>query len=223
MEGKIIAVEGLDGAGKATQTKKLVERLEKEGKKVVYCDFPHYNDKSSWLVREYLSGEFGDDYKKVDPRMASVFYAVDRLITYRDKIKSLYEDGYIVVFDRWTTANMLHQSMKAETSDKVDEIVNWIEKLEYESFGLPKPDMTIFLKVPYEYSFETLKSKDKNDGSIKQDIHERNIEFLKRSYENGVYVSDKYDWKVIECFEDKMRSIDSIHEELYGLVSNLVK
>ena len=222
MNGVMVVIEGLDGSGKGTQSKKLYERLKNENKKVVHFEFPNYNNDSAFLVKEYLSGEFGNDYKTVDPRVASMCYAVDRLITYRDEMKKYYEEGYIIICDRWTTANLLHQSMKLETKEKIDTALNWIETLEYEKFKLPKPDITFFLKVPYEYSYETVKERNKDDGSIKNDIHEKSIEFLKQSYENGIYVGDKYNWNVIECFDESMRTIEDIHEEIYNSLMNYI-
>ncbi|MCQ2911169.1 MAG: deoxynucleoside kinase [Clostridia bacterium] len=222
MEGQIIVIEGLDGSGKGTQSKLLVERLENENYKVKHFEFPNYNSKSAWLVNEYLSGNFSKDYKEVDFRVACMTFAIDRLITYRDEMKKYLDDGYTIICDRWVTANLLHQTIRSSSEDEIDEITKWIETLEYDKFELPKPYHTFFLKVPYEYSYETAKARYKNDGSIKNDIHEVSLEFLKRSYENGLYVSKKYDWDVIECYTDSMRSIEDIHEEIYDKVTKLI-
>ena len=180
--------------------------MEKENYKVKHFEFPNYNSKSAWLVNEYLSGNFSKDYKEVDFRVACMTFAIDRLITYRDEMKKYLDDGYTLICDRWVTANLLHQTTRATSKEEVDDILNWVETLEYDKFELPKPDHTFLLKVPYEYSYETAKARFKNDGSIKNDIHEASIEFLKKSYENGLYVSDKYGWDVIDCFKDKKSS-----------------
>lgn len=223
MKGFMIVVEGLDGSGKGTQSKKLLERLQNEGFKVAHFDFPNYNSKSAWLVKEYLSGNFGENFEEMDSRLPCICFAVDRLITYRDKMKELYDNGYIIICDRWVTANLLHQTSRAKDKEECDKISNWIETLEFEQFELPRPDMTFYLKVPYEYSFKTITDRYKDDGSIKNDIHEKDINFLKLSYENGTYISEKYGWNTIECFTDSMRSIEDIHEELYGKIIDQIK
>ncbi len=224
MRGKIFTIEGLDGSGKATQSKKLYDHLSANDIPVSLYDFPNYHSDSSFLVKEYLGGAFGQDYKKIDGRTTSVFYALDRLLTYQNDIKEKFERGTNIIFDRYTTANLLHQAMKYDDRSEEDQVLDWIEHFEYEILGLPKPDLVFFLKVPYEYSFENLKNKEKNDGSIKQDIHERSIEFLKKSYDNGIYVSQKYNWNVIECFSNGgMRPIDSIHDEIYQIVQRELK
>lgn len=223
MKGKMIVIEGMDGSGKGTQSKKLVERLQNENYKVVHFEFPNYNSNSAFLVHEYLSGAFSSDYKEVDYRVACMCYAVDRLITYRDEMKKYYEEGYTLICDRWVTANLLHQTIRANSEEEIDRITDWIETLEFEKFELPRPDYTFYLKVPYEYSYETAKARFKNDGSIKNDIHEANLEFFKRSSENGIYISNKYNWNVVECFKDnQMRTIDDIHEEIYNEVIKII-
>jgi len=170
-----------------------------------------------------LSGKFGAEYKNVDRRFVCLCYAVDRLITYRDEIKKYYDDDYLIICDRWVTANMLHQATSTDNNIGMDDILNFINDLEYNSFKLPKPDLTLFLKVPYEYSYETCINRIKDNGCIKNDIHEKDIEFMKQSYENSIYVCNKYNWNVIECYKEGMKSIDEIHQMIYKQVKNILR
>lgn len=216
--GKLFVIDGTDGSGKQTQFKKLMERLEKEGIKYKSVSFPNYESESSSLVKMYLSGEFGTDPKTVSPYVASTFYAVDRFATYQKELKDFYENGGIILADRYITANMVHQAGKIKDQEERNKFLNWVWDLETNIYGLPKPDEVFFLNMPPKNSLELIKDRDNkySHNNIK-DIHERNAEHIKDAYDAACYVSKKYNWFEIQCVkDDKIRTIEDIHNEIYS-------
>lgn len=218
-KGRIVVIEGTDGSGKHTQTKRLYDRLISENEKVMMIEYPRYDSDSSALVRMYLNGEFGENAKTISPYVASSFYAVDRIADYTKYWKKQYEEGYTIIADRYTTANMVHQAGKIADRDERLKLLNWIEDHEYNVLGLPKPDLIYFLSVPPEMNQDLMKDREKLD------IHERDINHLRDSYNNAVELVDIYDWRHIHCINDgKMRTIDDIHEEIYNIfVDEIIK
>lgn len=217
--GYIIVIEGTDGCGKQTQTTRLYERLESMGYKVMRQSFPNYDSPSSAPVKMYLGGELGETDMSVDPYQASTLYAVDRLCTYLKDLKAFYEDGGIILFDRYVSSNMLHQAGKIEDKVEVDKFLEWLDTLEFDTLKLPRANKTIFLDVPVDISFQIASARDEQKSGEKKDIHELNPDHLRRSYESGKYVADKYDWITIPCTEGgELRSIDSIHEDIFSAV-----
>ncbi|MGN0498283.1 MAG: dTMP kinase [Acutalibacteraceae bacterium] len=213
MRGKLIVIEGLDGSGKATQAKLLCESLKKQGLKVRKVSFPDYDSDSSALVKMYLNGEFGNDPNDVNAYAASSFYAVDRYASYKKDWGKFYEDGGVIVADRYTTSNAVHQCSKL-SEDKWDEYLEWLFKFEYERLGIPAPDTVIYLKVDTEVSQKLMTGRYDGDES-KKDIHEGNLEYLNRSRKAAAYCSKKLGWKEIECCcGNGMRSIEEIHNDV---------
>ena len=160
-KGKLIILEAGDASGKATQTRLLYDRLEKEGYPVRQVEFPDYAAESSVLVRMYLSGAFGRQAGAVDAYAASTFFAVDRYASYRLKWGTHYENGGIVLADRYTTSNMVHQSVKLR--DVVDRAayIEWLQDFEYDKLGLPRPDGVIFLDMDPAVSDRLLSARAK--------------------------------------------------------------
>lgn len=225
MSGKLIIIEsGSDASGKATQTRKLYDRLVKEGYKIRKVEYPNYNAESSALVKMYLRGDFGSKPTDVDPYVASTFYAADRYASFKTEWEQFYNEGGIILADRYTTSNMVHQASKMAEEDR-DKYLNWLVDFEFNMYKIPKPDCVVFLDVPIEFSKKLMENrKNKITGEEKKDIHESDIKYLEKSYNNSLYIADKYDWKKINCVEDKaLRSIDNIHEEIYKLVTNTIK
>lgn len=217
MRGKLIVIEGLDGSGKATQAKLLCESLEKQGLKVRKVSFPDYDSASSALVKMYLNGEFGKDPNDVNAYAASSFYAVDRYASYKKDWGKFYEDGGVIVADRYTTSNAIHQCSKL-SEDKWDEYLEWLFDFEYEKLGIPAPDAVIYLKVDTEVSQKLMTGRYDGDES-KKDIHEGNIDYLNRSRKAAAYCSKKLGWKEIECCcENGMRSIEEIHNDVLSRI-----
>lgn len=220
MEGKLIIIEsGSDSSGKATQSKLLFERLHADGLKVRKVEFPNYKSESSALVKMYLNGDFGKDPGDVDPYVASTFYSVDRYATFQTEWKEFYRNGGIIIADRYTTSNMVHQAAKLCGEEK-DRFLDWLWNYEFKLFGLPVPDQVIFLNMPPEISLELMRERDnKFTGGSEKDIHEANEQYLRACYNNALYVCAKYGWSNVDCAQNGCpRSIGEIHEEIYSKV-----
>ena len=225
MSGKLIIIEsGSDASGKATQTKKLYERLLKDGYNVRKVEYPNYDSESSALVKMYLRGEFGEKATDVDPYIASTFFSVDRYASFKTEWEEFYNNGGIVLADRYTTSNMVHQASKMD-EDERDKYLDWLVDYEFNMYKIPQPDCVVFLDVPVNFSKKLMENrKNKFTGEKKKDIHESDIKYLEKSYENSLYIADKYNWNKINCVENyKLRSIDSIYEEIYNLVIDRIK
>ncbi|WP_042278152.1 dTMP kinase [[Clostridium] dakarense] len=225
MNGKLIIIEsGSDASGKATQTKKLYERLLKDGYNIKKVEYPNYKSESSALVKMYLRGDFGDKPSDVDPYVSSTFFAADRYASYKTEWEEFYCNGDIILADRYTTSNMVHQASKMDKEDR-DKYLDWLTDYEFNMYKIPKPDCVIFLDVPIEFSQKLMENrKNKFTGEDKKDIHESDIKYLEDSYNNSLYIADKYKWKKINCVENnELRSIDSIHEDIYQVVINTIK
>lgn len=221
MKGKLIIIEGSDGSGKATQTKKLYDRLEENNYNIKKVEFPNYNSESSALVKMYLRGDFGKSATDVDPYICSTFFAVDRYASFKTEWEKFYNEGGIVICDRYTTSNMIHQASKMEI-DQRDKYLDWLNDFEFNLYKIPEPDCVIFLDVPVEVSINLMKDRNnKITGENKKDIHESDIEYLRKSYENSLYIAQKYNWHRINCVDgSNMRTIDDIHEEIFKVIKN---
>ena len=172
--GKLFVIDGTDGSGKQTQFDLLKEHLEKDGISYKTVSFPNYDSPSSSLVKMYLSGEFGENAKDVSPYIASTFYAVDRYATFQKEFKKYYEDGGIILADRYTTANMVHQAGKISNEQERDKFIKWLFDLEFNIYGLPVPSEVFFLNMPPYKVKELIKNREnKFTHSDKKDIHER--------------------------------------------------
>lgn len=222
--GRLLVIEGVDGSGKATQSARLAERLKQEGINPITLTFPDYDSDSSVIVKKYLAGDFGKNASDVTPKIASTFFAVDRYVSYKTKWQDSYNAGEVIIADRYTTSNMIHQASKLDSDKEKDEFLNWLEDFEYNVYSLPRPDLTIFLDVPEEVGAELCKARaNKITGEAVQDIHESDREYIKKSYENAKFIAKKYSWKIIDCVKDgKMRSIEDIHEEIFSYVKELL-
>ena len=211
--GKLIVIEGTDGSGKSTQFKLLTERLRREGREFQQLVFPQYAEPSSALIRMYLGGEFGTHPSDVNAYAASAFYAVDRFASYKKVWGEYYEQGGLIVSDRYTTSNAVHQASK-ETGEKQKEFLKWLYDFEYNQLGLPCPDLVIYLDVPTDFT-EKLMRRREADTNTTADIHEQDLEYLATCRRTGKAAAEFYGWTVIECVRDgAMRSIEDIHEEI---------
>lgn len=209
----LIVIEGLDGSGKATQAKLLTEHVRRRNKPVRMISFPDYHAESSVLVRMYLNGRFGNNPNDVTAYAAGTFYAVDRFVSYHDYWKEEYERGDLIIADRYTTSNITIQPSKLPRSEW-DYYIKWTEDLEYEKYGLPRPDMVIYLDVEPDVSQRLMEKRYGNDPT-KKDIHESNLSFLLRCRECALYAAQRLDWTVIKCtHKGRMRPIDEITHEI---------
>ncbi len=217
MKGKLIVIEGLDGSGKATQAKLLALALEENGERVKKITFPDYESDSSALVRMYLHGEFGSKPGDVNAYAASAFYAVDRYASFKKDWGEVYQSGGLIIADRYATSNGIHQCSKLDES-LWDEYLAWLEDFEYKKLGIPAPDTVIYLKADTDISQKLMNGRYGGDES-KKDIHEGDIEYLKRSQKAAAYCAQKLGWKTVECVQDgKMRTIEDIHNEIMTLI-----
>lgn len=218
MNGKLIVIEGLDGSGKATQAAKLLESLQAKGERVMKVSFPDYESDSSALVKMYLNGEFGKNPGDVNPYAASSFYAVDRFASYAKNWKEFYLSGGTVIADRYTTSNAIHQCSKLPEADW-DAFIQWLFHYEYELLGIPVPYRTVYLRVDPEVSQKLMTGRYAGDEA-KKDIHEANVEYLKRSRQAADFCAGALGWNVVECVRDQeMRSIEEIAQEIWNLVT----
>lgn len=218
MSGKLIVLEGIDGSGKATQSNILREKIENLGKKVLHVSFPDYESPSSALVKMYLQGNFGKNPGDVNPYAASLFYALDRFASYRACWKSFYKEGGIVIADRYTTSNMVHQMTKYDEKEKREEFLNWLDETEYKKLELPRPDMVILLDVPLDISKELVRERAGKGGSM--DIHEQHLEYLEKCYSAYQALCEKYGWQRISCvYGKRMRSVEEVSSEIFERVS----
>ena len=215
--GKLIVIEGTDGSGKSTQFRRLTERLTQEGKTFQKLVFPQYSEPSSALIRMYLGGEFGSKPTDVNAYAASAFYAVDRYASYKKVWGEFYEQGGLILSDRYTTSNAVHQASKEAPQNRLA-FLKWLYEFEYDLLGLPRPDVTIYLDVPTAFTEKMLRSREAAT-STQADIHEKDMAYLATCREMGRTAAEFYGWHIIQCVKDgAMRSIEAIHEETYSLV-----
>ena len=212
--GKLIVIEGTDGSGKSTQFRMLSQHLEQDAVEFKHLVFPRYSEESSALIRMYLGGQFGDKPSDVNAYAASAFYAVDRFASYKMDWGQWYEEGGLVLSDRYTTSNAVHQASK-EPEDKQGDFLGWLYDFEYDKLGLPRPDLTIYLDVPTDFTEKLLRHREA-DTNTKADIHEKDMQYLATCRNTGRKAAAYYGWTVIQCVKDGvMRSIEDIHEEIY--------
>ncbi|MBR4702029.1 MAG: deoxynucleoside kinase [Oscillospiraceae bacterium] len=215
--GKLIVFEGTDGSGKSTQFDLLTKRLSNEGTDFKTIVFPQYSEPSSALIRMYLGGEFGKSPSDINAYVASTFFAVDRYASYQKVWGQYYKDGGLIVSDRYTTSNAVHQASK-EPDEARSRFFQWLYDLEYVHMELPKPDLVLYLDVPTELTEQLLRKRE-TATNTHADIHEQNMDYLRHCRKTGLEAAAFYNWTVIHCEKDgKMRSILDIHEEIYKLV-----
>lgn len=218
MSGKLIVIEGLDGSGKATQAQRLFEALKNSGENVIKISFPDYDSDSSALVKMYLNGEFGTDPNSVNPYAASSFYAVDRFASYAKNWKQFYLDGGIVIADRYTTSNAIHQCAKLP-EEQWESFIKWLFEYEYRLIGIPEPYRTVYLRVDPNVSQE-LMTKRYDGNESKKDIHEANLDYLKRSRQAADFCAKALEWRIVECIGGGcMRTVDDISKEVLSIIA----
>ncbi len=217
---KLITIEGIDGAGKETQSKLLYQRLQAENIAVKLVSFPAYDSDSSALVKMYLAGKFGHNANDVSAYQASVLFAIDRFASFKTNWQEFYQQGGIVIADRYTTANMIHQGGKIADLVERKAFLDWLDEFEYNLMALPRPDLTLFLDVDPETSRRlTAERQNKSDASIAKDIHEKDNTHLTQSYLAAKQLAKTYDWRVIDCLSDgKLKSIEQIASEIWTQV-----
>ena len=213
--GKFIVIEGTDCSGKETQSKLLVEKLNNMGHKAIRLTFPNYDTPTGKIVggpylgkKEICECWFPEGAVNLDPKVASLYYAADRKYN-ENSIKKYLDDDYFIICDRYVSSNMAHQGSKIKNDEERFHMYEWIDKLEFWLLGLPKPDKTIFLHVPYTYAAKLKKNR------LSLDEHEMCEEHLKNSEVAYIELSELYNWKHINCIkDDAIRSVEDINTEI---------
>jgi dTMP kinase len=214
---RLIVIEGLDGSGKSTQVEILKNALQEKSVDVKQIKLPDYENPSSTLVKMYLNGDFGASPKDVNAYAASTFYAVDRFASFTKKWKNDFENGTLILADRYTTSNASHQMVKLPKSEWAS-YLNWLEDFEYNKVGIPKPNLVIYLDMPVEISQKLMTSRYDGD-EVKKDVHECNVEYLKACRQASLYAVKELGWKCVECSNGDMpRSIEEISKDIMHLV-----
>ena len=220
--GKLIVFEGTDGSGKSTQFELLAKRLEAGQIGFQRLRFPQYEEPSSALIRMYLGGAFGDDPEAVNAYAASTFYAVDRYASYQCVWKDYYQGGGLVVSDRYTTSNAVHQGSKVPEGERAD-FFRWLYDLEYDRMGLPRPDLVVLLDMPVELSEQLMRKREQSTGTH-ADIHERDEDYLKKCRDVALHAAKYYGWRTVSCAKDgAIRGVEDIHEEVYAIVKSCLE
>ncbi len=213
---KLIVIEGLDGSGKATQAKLLAENLLAKGIHTRKVSFPNYDSDSSSLVKMYLRGDFGSHPDDVNAFAASSFYAVDRYASYKHDWLDDYCKG-VIIADRYTTSNAVHQCSKLP-HEQWDSFLEWLFDFEYNKLDIPKPDLTIYLRVDPDVSQKLM--EERYHGEDKRDIHEKDLEYLARCRKAADYCAERFGWRIVECTDgNSMKSISGIGEAIVSICS----
>lgn len=226
MKGTFIVIEGSDGTGKGTQAKKLHEWLQANNHKFVAFDFPQYDKPSAYFVKEYLNGRYGD-LEQVSPKQASIFFAVDRFDAGRD-IKKALDEGKIVIANRYVASNMGHQGGRINDPKEREQYFKWNEELEYDTLGIPKPDLNIVLFIPPEKAQQLVDQKGDRDyvGGNKRDLHEQDLDHLRKSSEVYQQLTEQFPeyYTKINCMDgDRLLSIEEVHELVIKKVRPLLQ
>jgi dTMP kinase len=218
-KGKLIIIEGTDCSGKKTQTELLIKKLIKDNIKCVHMSFPKYEAPTGKIIGECILGRNSESWfknpTKLNPRVASLYYAADRLDS-KEKINKLLSEGTSIVCDRYVESNMGHQAGKLKDEERKN-IINFIINLEYNLLKLPKPEVIIFLHMPYNIG---MKLKEGRPG--KADAHESDSEHLKNAEKCYLELAKKFNWEKVDCTMpekmNKLRTKEDISDEIYGIV-----
>lgn len=220
-KGKLIVFEGTDGSGKATQSRLLYERLLREGTDCRKLNFPRYGESSAALVELYLGGAFGAHPDDVNAYAASSFFAMDRYASYRQDWGAYYEAGGLLIADRYTTSNAVHQASKLPDGAR-EAFLDWLFDYEYRLLELPAPSLVFYLDVPTELTERMMRAREQ-ETNTSADIHEADAAYLRECRENARHIAARSGWERIDCARDgAMRTIEDIHEEVYARVRALL-
>ena len=217
-KGKLIVIEGsCDGIGKSTQYNRLYDHLRLDGNEIVKHHFPSYNTYQGEPVEKYLKGDFGQP-SELSPYFINSLYALDRAVTWYSQFKEFYDQGKIILLDRYTTSSIIYQSALIDDMNKKKDFINYVTDFEYNKLKIKEPDEVIFLHAPFDLVTKLRNMRKENDGVI-NDIHESNIEFMKKVYDNAMFVANYLNWNMVKCNDnDKMKTIEDIHEDVYKLI-----
>ena len=220
-KGKLIVLEGIDGSGKSAQFRRLCAKLEQDGIEYNHIVFPRYDQESSALIRMYLQGEFGTKPSDVNAYTASTFFAVDRFASYKKDWGSTYENGGLFLSDRYTTSNAVHQGSKLP-EEELPDFFRWLDDLEHEKMGLPRPDLVIYLDVDIETSLARMRRREAKTHTH-ADIHEQDVEYLRRCLRTAELAADHFGWTRIALKKNgEEREIDEKNQEIYRIIRSVI-
>ena len=212
--GNLIVFEGIDGSGKSTQFEMMCERLLSENRQFKRLVFPRYNEPSSALIKMYLGGEFGSKPDSVNAYAASSFYAVDRYASYVQEWREYYKDGGLILTDRYTTSNALHQGAKVAEEQR-EHFFKWLYEYEFNLIGLPAPDLVFYMDLEVEVAAMRLRRRE-TETATNADIHENDIAYLSNSVKSGKQAASLFNWHRISCVSNGIeRDIKDLHDEIY--------
>ena len=225
MKGKLIVIEGTDCSGKETQSNLLIEKLKSDGIRIEKFSFPNYNSPTGkiiggpYLGKSYIcDGWFPEGAPNVDPKVSALYYAADRLYNI-DKIKFLLDNGVNVILDRYVYSNMAHQGGKLDSESDRNSMYDWLDNLEFNLLELPKPDISVFLHMPFEFSLILKKNREED-----MDQNEKDKNHLINAENAFIELAKKYDFYTIQCNDgDRIKTIEEINDDLYNYVSNKIK
>lgn len=213
MAGRLIVFEGTDGSGKSTQFRRFCQAAEDRGLTYQKLVFPQYSEPSSALIRMYLGGEFGSHPQDVNPYAASAFYAVDRYASLKKVWGKFYEEGGLILTDRYSTSNAVHQAVKCSPAER-PAFLRWLDEFEHDKLGLPRPDLVLYLDMPTRQAVQLLRSREAATHT-QADIHELDTGYLAACRDCALEAARVLGWQVIPCMEgDRLRSIEEIHQDI---------
>lgn len=213
MAGRLIVFEGTDGSGKSTQFRRFCQAAEDRGLTYQRLVFPQYSEPSSALIRMYLGGEFGAHPQDVNPYAASAFYAVDRYASLKKVWGKFYEEGGLILTDRYSTSNAVHQAVKCSPAER-PAFLRWLDEFEHDKLGLPRPDLVLYLDMPTQQAVQLLRSREAATHT-QADIHELDTGYLAACRDCALEAARVLGWQVIPCMEgDRLRSIEEIHQDI---------
>lgn len=219
-KGKLIVIEGaLDGIGKSTQVDLLYKELSKDNN-VIMHHFPSYETDQGKLASNYLNGDYGTMYE-LNPYFINTLYAVDRMITWKKDLEKEYNEGSIILLDRYTTSSLIYQSCLMDNDEDKKNFIDYVIDYEYSKLGIKKPDMVIFLNAPYDLIQNLRKERNKN---LKEDMHEKDDTFMKKVYENSNFIANYLNFNIINCENESktnFRSIEDIHKDIINLIKKM--
>ena len=221
-KGKLIVLEGIDGSGKSAQYRRLCARLEKDQIAYNHIVFPRYDRESSALIRMYLGGQFGTHPDDVNAYTASTFFSVDRFASYQTEWKPIYQSGGLILSDRYTTSNAVHQGCKL-SDEELPAFFHWLSDLEYTKMGLPEPNLVIYLDVDIETSLARMRRRQQKYGTS-ADIHEKDVDYLRRCLHTADRACEYYGWTRIPFLKDgKERELEEKNNEIYDLILRTIR
>lgn len=217
MNGRLIVFEGTDGSGKATQSRLLCEHLQRENIPYKNITFPQYGKPSAAMVQEYLDGNLGRRPSDVNAYAASLMFSMDRYASYKQDWGAFYEAGGLVIADRYTTSNAVHQASKLSAEER-DTFFRWLYEFEFGKLGLPKPDLVLYLDMPTGASVSLLRHREAATHT-QADIHERDNAYLAACRETASHAADVLGWQRIPCTENgQVRTVETIHQDVWNAV-----